>query len=102
MFDRIMDYTIGTDPEIHHIRINKDDSPQSIRARLLTLHPGIPLTNKLVEDAIMEEESVMSDWITRTGKSHLEARWDVGVPIQRFYLWTEDGEIEPGEEDTKN
>jgi hypothetical protein len=83
-------------------RINLDDTPQSIRATLIDLHPGMLLTNMLVEDAIMEEESAMSDWLTRTGKTHLEARWEVGVPMLRFYLWTNEGEIELGEEDTKN
>jgi hypothetical protein len=48
-FDRVVTYTIRPDPAAHHVRINRDDTPRSIREGLQRLHPRHNLAEMTIE-----------------------------------------------------
>jgi hypothetical protein len=100
-FDRVMDHPVGAKPEIHRVRVHSEDTPESIRAQIPDRHPDVRLTEMLIGGAIVDDNWQMGAWLTRTGESHIEVNWDAGDLPRRFYLWTEDGERELNEEDTK-
>jgi hypothetical protein len=98
-FERVLRHTISPDPKEYCVRIHKDDRPATIRAGLKTLHPDKEFGEMSIEGGVLDDGWAMSDCMTRTGKSDIIANWIAPDAIQKFSLWTENGEIDLGEEE---
>jgi hypothetical protein len=55
-----------------------------------------------IEGGEVEDELVMSDWLTTTGTSEVRAHWEAMRAEQKFFLWTEEGEVPLGEVDVES
>jgi hypothetical protein len=65
-----------------------DDTPESIRAGLQTLHPGKEMGEMWFDGPVVDDDSEMVDWMSTTGTSNTKVNWMkppppvVPVPIQ--------------------
>jgi hypothetical protein len=102
LFERVLTYTFDNDPTEHHVRINKNDTPETIRRGPEQMHAGKAIGEMSIEGAIVDDDSPMEDWMSRTGSSVVTVNWRAAAPfipsVQKFWLWTPDGIIELGDE----
>jgi hypothetical protein len=85
--ERIMTYTFG------------GDTPTTIREGLKSLHPGKNPAEMTFEDAEMNEDDPVGDWLSCTGKSFFKVNWKMAKEYQKFWLWTPDGEKDLADEE---
>jgi hypothetical protein len=96
-FDRLMTYTLGTDPTEHSIRVHKGTTTLEVKAELSRLHSGLNPESILFEGSAMTDEDPVTDWATTTGTSPLKVQVKLGTPVQRFSLWKTSGLKDLGE-----
>jgi hypothetical protein len=99
LFERILTYTLGDDPKEFKVRVRKGDTVEAVREGLKRLHPGANLEKMMIEDAEMADEDGVTEWATQTGSSDITARWTLGTPTQKFWLWKPSGTIDMGSEE---
>jgi hypothetical protein len=51
------------------------------------------------DDAVMDDDERVGDWLTRTGKSFFKVNWGMAKEYQKFWLWTPDGENDLGDKE---
>jgi hypothetical protein len=90
-FDRLMTYTLGTDPTEHSIRVHKGTTTAEVKDELTRLHAGLNPEAIMFEGSAMTDEDPVTDWATTTGTSPLKVQVTIGHPIQRFTLWKTSG-----------
>jgi hypothetical protein len=98
-FEMIMSYTFGHDPTEYQVRIHGEDSPATIREGLKKLDPGKNPAELMFEDAEMNDDDPVGDWISRTGTSQFKGNWRMAREYQKFWLWTPTGEEDLGDEE---
>jgi hypothetical protein len=98
-FEMVMYYTFGDDPMEHHARVHRDDTPAVIREGLKRMHPGKAPAEMLIDGTEVDDDWPMSEWMTRTGKSHIAPNGRMEKEYQKFWLWTPKGEKDLGDEE---
>jgi hypothetical protein len=101
-FERVMTYTFGNDPKEYRVRIHGGDSPAIIREGPKRLHPGKNLATMIFDNAEMDDGDPVGDWLSRTGTSHFRVNWRMEKETQKFWLCTQDGEKDLGNEELED
>jgi hypothetical protein len=51
----------------------------------------------MFEGSKLEDNTEMVDWLSATSTSDLRVNWTALDPMQKFWIWTEDGEVALGD-----